>query len=55
VGIVLAAAGVAVEQAAADIGELGDGGVVGVFELDQAAAPAPVAEAFPLGIRHFFQ
>ena len=55
VGVVFAAAGLAVEQAAADLREVGPRAVVGVFELDQAALPASVTDALPFGFRHFLQ
>src|ERR1700692_4373547 len=55
VGVVSAAAGLAVEQAAAHLGKIGPRAVVGVLELDQAALPASVADALPFGFRHFLQ
>jgi len=55
VRVVPAAAGFAIEQPAAYVREIGARGIVGVLELHQAAAPAAVAEALPLGIRHFRQ
>src|ERR1700724_1307508 len=55
VGVVSAAAGLAVEQAAAHLGEIGPRAVVGVLELDQAALPAPVTDALPFGFRHLLQ
>ena len=51
VGIISAATGLAVEQAAAYLGEVGARAVVGVFELDQAAFPASVTDALPFGFR----
>src|SRR5262249_12965746 len=51
VRIVAAAAGLAVEQAAADIGEVEPAGVF-FLELVEAAAGAAVAQAFPLCIAH---
>ena len=39
----------------ADVGKKRARGIVGILELDQTAAPAPVAEALPLRISHFFQ
>src|SRR4029079_19545745 len=49
--IIAAAAGLRVEQPAADVGEHGVAGV-DVLELVEAAAPAAVAQALPLGARH---
>ena len=51
VGIVGATAGFAVEQVAYHGGRVDLGGVL-VLELDQAAAAAPVAQAFPFGPGH---
>jgi hypothetical protein len=55
IGIVVAAAGLTIEKAATDIGKIGTRGIIGIFQLDQAAAPAAVAEALPFGIRHLPQ
>src|ERR1700722_11062685 len=55
VAVVSAAAGLAVEEPAADLGEIGAGAVVGVLELDQAALAASVTDALPFGFRHFLQ
>src|ERR1700730_18197184 len=54
-GIIAAAASFAIEQPAAHIGEIGSRGILLILKLDQAAAAAPVTEAFPLGITHFPQ
>src|SRR5262249_6411174 len=43
-----------VEQPAADVGEENPLGLL-LFELDEATAPAAVAEALPLGIAHLIQ
>src|SRR6516165_11165841 len=53
--IAAATASIAVEQPATHIGKIRARGIIGALELDQAAAPAAVAEAFPLGICHFPQ
>src|SRR5271169_518231 len=53
--IVAAAAGLAVEEPAADIGVIGVGVVALLLELIEAASAAAVAEAFPFRISHFFQ
>src|SRR4029077_2676912 len=55
VGIVAASAGVAVQEPAAHIGEIGPGGIIGILQLNQAAAATAVAEAFPFGFRHLPQ
>ena len=52
--VIPAAARPGVEQAAADIGEIDVFGLL-LLELDQAAAAAAVAQAFPLGLVHLFQ
>ena len=44
--VAAATASVAVEQPATHIGKIGARGVVRILELDQAAAPAAVAQAF---------
>lgn len=46
VRIIGAPAGEGVEKLAANVGEM-DGAAVGVFELDEAAAAASIAETFP--------
>ncbi len=55
VGIVAAAAGLAVEQPAADIGIIGIRVVALFLELIEATSPAAVAKAFPFRISHFIQ
>src|SRR5262249_44456760 len=55
VGIIPATAAAGVEQPAADVGKIGPRGVVGVLQLNQAASPTAVAQAFPFGIRHLCQ
>jgi len=52
VGIVGAAAGVAIEQPAGDVG-VKDFSIVYVFELQQTATRAAVAQRFPLRASHF--
>ena len=52
--IIRATATFAVEQLAADIGEM-DVAIVLVFELDEATAPATVAKALPFGRRHLLE
>ena len=52
--VVAAAAGLAVEQPAADIGIKGPVGLL-FLELVQAAFAAAVAQAFPFRIRHLRQ
>ena len=51
-GIVGAAAGLAIEEPAGDVGIIDAGGVF-VLELDQTAARAAVAQALPFGAGHF--
>jgi len=51
VGIIGAAAGVAIEEPAGDVGVI-DAARVLVLELHQTAAPATVAKRFPLGAGH---
>src|SRR5262249_41160751 len=53
--VAAAAASFAVEQPATHIGKIRARGVIRILELGQAAAPAAVAQAFPLGICHFPQ
>ena len=55
IGIVATAAACPIEQPAADIREIGPARIVGILELDQAAAAAAVAQALPFRIRHFCQ
>jgi hypothetical protein len=43
-----------VKELAADIGEVDVSGVF-VFEFDQAAAPAAIAQALPFPRRHFVE
>ena len=49
--VVLAAAGLVVEQPAADVGVVGAVGAL-LLELVEAAAAAAVAQALPFGTRH---
>src|SRR5947207_1553399 len=49
--VVLAAAGFAIEQPAADVGVVGAVGAL-LHQLVQAAAAAAVAQAFPFGLAH---
>ena len=55
VAVVSAAAGLAVQEPAADLGEVGPVAIVGVLELDQAALAASVTDALPFGFRHLLQ
>src|SRR5690348_1970741 len=52
--IVAAAAALAVEQTATDIGEV-DSAALLLFKLDEAAASAAVAQALPFGLGHLDQ
>ena len=52
IGIVATAAACPIEQSAANIREIGPARIVGILELDQAAAAAAVAQALLLGIAH---
>jgi hypothetical protein len=52
--IVATAAGMAIEQAAADVGVVNVAAIL-VLELDEATAPAAVAEAFPFGFAHLLE
>jgi len=49
--VIAAAAALAIEQPAADVGEIGRRRVL-VLELDEAAAAAAVAQAFPFRVGH---
>src|SRR3954469_9222990 len=53
VWVVPATAALRIQQLTADVGKERPARVIGVLELDQAAAAAAVAEALPFGIRHF--
>src|SRR5262249_10479543 len=55
IGIIATAAACPIEQPAANTREIGPAWIVGILELDQAAAAAAVAEALPFRIRHFRQ
>lgn len=52
--VILAAAGVSVEQPAGDVGVIDPRRVL-VLQLHQTATPAAIAERFPLGAGHGFE
>lgn len=52
--VILAAAGIAVQEPAGDVGII-NSRRIRVLELHQAAAPAAVAERLPLGAGHFVE